>query len=92
MFAAILERADGFLQGRKIGEEGPGPFKNWQPALAVLAVMVWGVGCGRRRDEWLVTAGANWVLEWADGLPARGTEEGHRVGGEWVVAGEAFHR
>jgi len=42
--------------------------------------MVWGVGCGRRRDERLVTAGTNWVLEWVDGVPTRGTEEGHRVG------------
>ncbi len=82
MFASIFERADGFPQWREIGEEGPGPFKNRQPVLTVLAVMVWGVGCGHRRDEWLVTAGTNWVLEWADGLPTCGTEEGHRVGGE----------
>lgn len=82
MFASILERADGFLQGRKIGEEGPGPLEVRWPFLTLLALMVRRIGCGRRRDERLVTAGANWVLEWADGLPARGTEEGHRVGGE----------
>jgi hypothetical protein len=30
-------------------------------------------------------------MEWVDGVPARGAEEGHWVGAERVATGEAFH-
>jgi hypothetical protein len=82
VFASILERADGFPQWREIGEEGPGSLEVRWPFLTLLALMVRCIGRGRCGDERLIAAATNWVLEWADGLPARGTEEGHRVGGE----------
>jgi hypothetical protein len=82
MFASILERTDGVPEWRKIGEEGPGPLKIRRPLLTVLAVMVRCIGRGGLRDKRLIAAGTNWLLERADGLPARGTEEGHRVSAE----------
>jgi hypothetical protein len=92
MFASILERADGFPQWRKVGEEGPGSLKIRWPLLTVLALMVRCIARGRWRDKRLIAAGTNWVLERADGLPARSTEEGHRVGAERMATGDAFHR
>jgi hypothetical protein len=44
--------------------------------------MVRCIGSGRWRDKWLIAAGTSRLLERADGLPARGTEEGHRVSAE----------
>ena len=82
MFAPILERADGVPQWRKVGEEGPGPLKIRWPFLTVLALMVWSIGRGRLRDKRLIAAGTHRVLEGPDGVPARGTEEGYRVGAE----------
>ena len=79
MFASILERADGFPEWRKVGEEGPGSLKIRRLLLTRLALMVRCIGRGRWRDKRLVAAGANRVLERTDGLPARATEEGHRV-------------
>jgi len=82
MFASILERADGFPQWRKVGKEGPGSLKIRWPFLTLLALMVRCIGRGRWRDKRLIAAGANWLLEGADGLPARATEEGNRVSAE----------
>ena len=82
MFAPILERADGLPQWREVGEESPGSLKIRWPLLTVLALMVRSIGRGRWRDKRLIAAGTNWLLERADGLPAHGTEEGHRVGAE----------
>ena len=82
MFTSIFERADGFLQWRKVGKEGPGPLKVRWPFLTVLAFMVRCIGRGCWRDKRLIAAGANWLLERADRLPARATEEGHRVSAE----------
>ena len=90
MFASIFERADGVLQRRKIGEEGPGSFKIRRPFDTVLTLMVRCIGCGRRRDERLIAAGTHRLLERADGVPARGTEEGHWVGAEGGTTCEAF--
>ena len=53
--------------------------------------MIRRVGCGRRRDERLIAAGTHRLMEWADGSPARGAEEGDGVGAERVATREAFH-
>ena len=53
--------------------------------------MIRRVGCGRRRDEWLIAAGTHRLMEWADGVPARGAEEGHWVGAERVATREAIY-
>jgi len=92
MFASILERADGFPQWRKVGEEGPGSLKSRRPFLTLLALMVRCIGRGRWRDKRLIAAGTNWLLERADGLPAHGTEEGHRVSAERGTTCKAFDR
>jgi len=92
MFASILKRADGFLEGWKVGKEGPGSLEVWWPFLTVLALMVWGIGCGRRRDKRLIAAGTCRLLEWVNGLPTHGTEEGHWVSAERGATCEAFDR
>jgi hypothetical protein len=92
VFASILELADGFTQWREVGEEGPGSLELRRPFLTLLAVVVRCIGCGRWGDKRLIAAGTNGVLEWADSLPAGGTEERHRVGGEGLPAREAFNR
>ena len=92
MFASILKRADGFLERRKIGEEGPGSLEVWWPFLTMLALMVRGIGRGRRRDKRLIASGTSLLLEWVDGLPAHGTEEGHWISAERGATCEAFDR
>jgi hypothetical protein len=92
MFALILERADRFPQWRKVWEEGPGSLKSRWPFLTLLALMVRCIGRGRWRDKRLIAAGTHWLLERADSMPARGTEEGHRVSGEGITTCEAFDR
>jgi hypothetical protein len=92
MFASILEWADGVPQWWKVGKEGPGSLKVRWPFLTVLALMVRGKGSGRRWDKRLIAAGTSWLLELADGLPARAAEEGDRVSAEWMATGNAFHR
>lgn len=92
LFAAILERADGFPQWRKIGEEGPGPFKSRRPLLTMLTSMVWCIGRGSWRDKGLVAADTSRLLERTDVLPARGTEEGYWVRAECMATAQAFHR
>jgi len=92
MFASILQRADSVLQGRKVGEEGPGSLKVRWPFLTVLALMVRCIGHGCRRDKGLIAAGTSRLLEPVDGLPARGTEEGYRVSAERAATGDAFDR
>jgi len=82
MFASVLKRTDGVPQGREIGEESPGPFKVRRLFLTALALMIRCVGRGRVRDKWLVAAGTYRMLERADGVPARGAEEGDRVSAE----------
>jgi len=82
MFASILERADGFPQWGKVGEEGPGSLKSRWPFLTLLALMVRCIGRGRWRDKRLIAAGTNWLLERVDGVPAGGAEEGDRVSAE----------
>jgi hypothetical protein len=52
------------------------------PFLTLLALMVWCIDRGRWGDKRLIAAGTNWLLERADGLPARGAEEGNRVSAE----------
>jgi hypothetical protein len=92
MFASIFECADGFPQWRKIGEEGPGPFKIRRPFYTVLTLMVRGIGRGRWRDKRLIAAGTHWLLERADGVPTRGTEERHRISAEGLATGDTFDR
>jgi hypothetical protein len=92
MFASVLERAYGLSQWRKIWEEGPGALKFRRMFLTLLALMIRSIGRGCRRDKRLIAVGTHRMLEWADGVPARGTEEGHRVGAEWMAAGTAFDR
>lgn len=65
--------------------------KVWRLFLALLALMIRCIGRGRRRDEWVVAADTPRLLEWADGPPARGAEEGDWVGAERLATGEAFH-
>jgi hypothetical protein len=91
MFASILERADGFAQWRKVREEGPGSLKSGRPFLTVLALMIRCMGRGRLRDKRLIAAGTSWLVERADVLPARGTEEGHWVSTECRTTYEALH-
>lgn len=54
--------------------------------------MIRCIGRGRWRDKRLIAAGTNWLLEWADGLPARATEEGHWVSAERGTTCKAFDR
>src|SRR4051794_5040620 len=92
MFTMILERADGLTQRRKIGKQSPGSLKIRWSSLTVLALMIWSMGRGYRRDKRLIAASTNRLLERTDGVPARGTEEGHRVGAECMATGHALHR
>ena len=92
MFASIFECADGFPQWRKVGEKGPGSLKIRWPFLTLLALMIRCIGRGCWRDKRLIAAGTNWLLEWADGLPARATEEGHWVSAERDTTCKAFDR
>ncbi len=92
MFASIFERADGFPQWREIGVEGPGSLEVRWPFLTVLALMVWRIGRGRWGDKRLIAAGTHWLLERADGVPTRGTEEGYRISAEGPATGDTFDR
>jgi|SRR5688572_2533815 len=92
MFASILERADGFPQRCEIGEEGPGPLEFRWPFLTVLTLMVRCIGHGRFRYKRLIATNASRLLEWADGVPACGTEKGDWVSAERGPTCEAFDR
>ena len=92
MFTTILKRADGFPEGRKVGEESPRSFKIRRPFLTVLAMMVRCIGRGCRRSKWLIAAGTRRLPDRADRLPTHRTEEGHWVCAERGAACEALDR
>src|SRR5688500_11864584 len=54
--------------------------------------MVRCIGHGHFRYKRLIATDASRLSEWADGMPAPGTEKGYRVSAEHGTTRETFHR